>query len=349
MTNSPDDLLTVENLTKHFPIKGGGVIHAVNGVSLRQRRGETIGIVGESGCGKSTLARLLVGLDSPDGGQVSFGGDDVAALRGAPRRRFHRRAQMVFQDPHTSLNPRLTVGETLGEALRVHGIVPVPQIAGRVALRGVALPLQPDLLAGGDAGRNLDVELAAGRQADALVAAPDRFLQRHRHGDGQIEVDADPAAVEFKRAGSPGAAASAASAATRGVAEHAVEDVLEAAAAHAAAGATTKTVLEAAARTGTAAGATAREPLEARLALGIDLAAVELLALVLVADDLVGRVDLRKAGRGLRVVLVVIRVMFLGELAIGALDRRSAGAPLHPQDLIGVAHPSRLLHGKSPS
>ena len=138
----PEVLLRVSEATRSFKAPRGGRVQALRGVSLTVRRGEVLGIVGESGCGKSTLARLLVGLDSPDGGQVSFGGDDVAALRGAPRRRFHRRAQMVFQDPHTSLNPRLTVGETLGEALRVHGIVPVAQIAGRVAelLASVNLP-----------------------------------------------------------------------------------------------------------------------------------------------------------------------------------------------------------------
>ena len=92
-----------------------------------------------------------------------------------------------------------------------------------------------------------------------------------------------------------------------------------------------------------------RKALEARLAVGVDLAAVELLALVLVADDLVGRVDFGKARSGLRIVLVAVGVMLLGELAIGALDRRSAGAPRHPQDLIGVAHTSRLLHGNSVS
>ncbi|WP_139323338.1 ATP-binding cassette domain-containing protein, partial [Roseomonas sp. TAS13] len=138
----PEVLLRVSEATRSFRAPRGGRVQALRGVSLAVRRGEVLGIVGESGCGKSTLARLLVGLDSPDGGQVSFGGDDLAALRGATRRRFHRRAQMVFQDPHTSLNPRLTVGETLGEALRVHGIVPVPQIAGRVAelLASVNLP-----------------------------------------------------------------------------------------------------------------------------------------------------------------------------------------------------------------
>jgi hypothetical protein len=87
----------------------------------------------------------------------------------------------------------------------------------------------------------------------------------------------------------------------------------------------------------------AGKALKTRLALGIDLAAIELLALVLVADDLVGRVQLGKARRGFRIVLVGIGVMLLGKLAIGAFDRRSTGAPRHPQDLIGVTHPSRLL------
>src|SRR6201999_1470549 len=84
---------------------------------------------------------------------------------------------------------------------------------------------------------------------------------------------------------------------------------------------------------------------ETRLTVGVDLAAVELLALVLVAQDLVSRIDLGKTLRCLRIVLVAVRVMLLGKLAIGALDCRSIGAPRHPQDLIGVAHPSRLLQG----
>src|SRR6185437_12022176 len=100
--------------------------------------------------------------------------------------------------------------------------------------------------------------------------------------------------------------------------------------------------LEAAGSAGTRIAA-ARKTLEARFTLGIDFAAVELLAPGLVADDLVGRIQLGKPRSRFRVVLVGVRVMLLGELAIGALDRRSAGAPRHPQDLIGVAHPSRLL------
>src|SRR6185437_15945704 len=179
-----------------------------------------------------------------------------------------------------------------------------------------------------------DVELLAGRQPDALFHAVDRLLERHRHRNGKIEVERDPAGIELeRRAAGPAAAAPA---------EHAVEDILEAAAAGTGAGAKGPR-MEAAAGGAGARIATAGKTLEARLALGIDFAAVELLAPRLVADDLVGRIQLGKPRSRFRVVLVSVRVMLLGELAIGALDRRSAGAPRHPQDLIGVAHPSRLL------
>src|ERR1700730_1168562 len=216
-----------------------------------------------------------------------------------------------------------------------------------MARRGFALPLQPDLLTGGDAGRNLDIKFLAGRQPDAPLRAVDRLFQRHRHGDGKVEVERDAAGIELE-----GVTGSAPRAAPRRTAEHAVQDVLETAAAKAARTSTAaaECVARKAALAGTrarvAAGeAAAREALEARLALGVDFAAIELLALVLVADDLVGRVELGKTLRSLRIVLVAVGVMLLGELAIGALDGRSTGAPLHPQDLIGVAHPSGLLHG----
>src|SRR6185295_14319671 len=107
--------------------------------------------------------------------------------------------------------------------------------------------------------------------------------------------------------------------------------------------------LESARPAGAATRVAAGKALEARLALGVDLAAIELLALVLVADDLVGRIDLGKTLRCLRIVLVAVGVMLLGELAVGTLDRRSAGAPRHPQDLIGVAHTSGLLRENSDS
>src|SRR5664279_3202914 len=216
------------------------------------------------------------------------------------------------------------------------------EIAGGMAGRGLALSLKPDLLTGGNACGNPDIEFLAGRQPDTLFRALDRFFQRHRHGNAEIEIERDPARIELEgiaRAGPRTAHAAAA--------EHAVEDVLEAATAKAAR--TGAAGAEGAGFKSAAGGGPARpriatgKTLEARLALGVDFAAIELLALVLVADDLVGRVQLGKARLGFRIVLVGIGVMLLGKLAIGALDRRSAGAPRHPQDLIGVAHPSRLL------
>ena len=101
-------------------------------MSLEVDRGETLGIVGESGCGKSTLARCLVRLQQPDGGAVRFEGTDALALSGDARRAFNRRVQMVFQDPQGSLNPRLSVGSALAEALSVHRIVPPRDVPARV-------------------------------------------------------------------------------------------------------------------------------------------------------------------------------------------------------------------------
>src|SRR5581483_3501031 len=125
---------------------------------------------------------------------------------------------------------------------------------------------------------------------------------------------------------------------------HAVENILEAAAKAPACAGAKRMGLEAATSCPRIA---AGESLKARLALGIDLAAIKLLALVDIANNLIGRIQLGKTSGGLRIVLVGVGVIFLGKLAIGALDRRSRGAPRHPQDLIGVAHPSNLLQGKA--
>ena len=141
MNDAP--LLSALGVSKNFTmprtlgerLRGGPAraIHALNGVSLDVRRGETLGIVGESGCGKSTLARCLVRLHECDEGSVTFAGTDIATLQGRARRAFNRRVQMIFQDPYGSLNPRMTVRQILGEALRVHDMVPAGQVDGRVA------------------------------------------------------------------------------------------------------------------------------------------------------------------------------------------------------------------------
>lgn len=129
MPNPVTPLLEIRSLKTWYPVKKGvfartvGHVHAVDGVDLTLYRGETLGIVGESGCGKSTLARTILRLEKPREGTVSLGGQNVLALRGEALRAYRRTVQVVFQDPHASLNPRHTVLELLTEAMLVHGLV----------------------------------------------------------------------------------------------------------------------------------------------------------------------------------------------------------------------------------
>jgi oligopeptide transport system ATP-binding protein len=122
-------LLEVRNLVKHFTVGGGlfggrsGVIRAVDGVSFSLHRGETLGLVGESGCGKTTTGRCVLQLERPTSGQIIFEGRDLTTLDSAALRDVRRRMQVIFQDPYSSLNPRMTVGEIIAEPLAVHGIV----------------------------------------------------------------------------------------------------------------------------------------------------------------------------------------------------------------------------------
>jgi oligopeptide transport system ATP-binding protein len=132
-------LLRVENLVKHFPIMQGiifqkqiGAVHAVDGVSFEVKRGETLGLVGESGCGKSTTGRTILQLYRPTSGSVYFDGVDLVALKGEELRRMRRQMQMIFQDPYASLNPRMTVGEIIGEPLIIHKVGQPKEINERV-------------------------------------------------------------------------------------------------------------------------------------------------------------------------------------------------------------------------
>lgn len=116
-----ENLLLAEHLVKEFPVKGG-VVHAVSDVSFAIRQGETLGLVGESGCGKSTLARLLMDLIRPTSGRVCFEGQYLDQLTGAAWRQAQRRMQMIFQDPYASLDPRMSVGQSIMEPLNAHRV-----------------------------------------------------------------------------------------------------------------------------------------------------------------------------------------------------------------------------------
>ena len=144
-------LLEARSLVREFPVRGTRlpgrarrVVHALSGVSLTVAPGETLGLVGESGCGKTTLGRLLVGLDRPDAGTVTLDGTELGRLRGGELRRRRRDLQMMFQDPFSSLDPRMRVGGILREPLRIQGIGTARQQKARVAelLAEVGLPEQ---------------------------------------------------------------------------------------------------------------------------------------------------------------------------------------------------------------
>jgi len=133
---SGDVILSARDLVKYYPIKTGviqhvtGHVRAVDGVSFDLRAGETLGVVGESGCGKSTLGRLLMRLEEPTSGSVTFEGVDMYSQKGAAMRRLRRDIQIVFQDPYTSLNPRMTVGDIVGEPFDIH-----PEVAPKGSRR----------------------------------------------------------------------------------------------------------------------------------------------------------------------------------------------------------------------
>jgi oligopeptide/dipeptide ABC transporter ATP-binding protein len=159
-------LLSVRELTKHFPITGGvmrreiGAVRAVDGVSFDVASGETLGLVGESGCGKTTAGRAILRLIEPTSGEIHFDGVDVRALEKEPLRRLRRQMQIVFQDPFSSLNPRMTVGASVREGLTIHKLAEgsaadarVRQLLEEVGLRAEHATRYPHEFSGGQRQR----------------------------------------------------------------------------------------------------------------------------------------------------------------------------------------------------
>ncbi len=150
--SSSEAFLEIKNLKTHFPVERGflfkrhlGSVKAVDGVTLSLRQGEILGLVGESGCGKSTLGRTILQLVHPTEGTVVLDGRVLTHLRGKTLRQARSNFQMVFQDPFASLNPRMTVFDTLAEAMRAHREIPRGELAGRIAalLKKVGLSPRP--------------------------------------------------------------------------------------------------------------------------------------------------------------------------------------------------------------
>ncbi|MFW5896703.1 MAG: ABC transporter ATP-binding protein [Bacillota bacterium] len=161
-----DDLVVVKNLKKYFPITGGifsrivGFVKAVDDVSFTIKPGETLGLVGESGCGKTTTGRVLLRLLEATEGTVEFEGKDIFSLDREEMRRIRRDMQIVFQDPYASLNPRMTVGDIIGEPLEIHGVARrkekddrVRGLLETVGLRGMHARRYPHEFSGGQRQR----------------------------------------------------------------------------------------------------------------------------------------------------------------------------------------------------
>ena len=154
-------LLEVEDLDVHYGLPGAaGTVKAVDGVSLSVERGRTLGLVGESGCGKSTTGYAILQLVQPSAGRVLFDGTDLCRLDKRSLRRMRRKLQIIFQDSHASLNPRMPIGDLVGEALDIHGLFPGAARAGRirelldmVGLAGHLMERYPHELSGGQAQR----------------------------------------------------------------------------------------------------------------------------------------------------------------------------------------------------
>jgi oligopeptide/dipeptide ABC transporter ATP-binding protein len=184
-------LLTVSHLKKGFPVKTGfarkGTVSAVDDVSFNLEGGKSLGVVGESGCGKSTMARLILGLIRPDAGYIAFDGHDLRHLYGPHRKSIRREMQLVFQDPYSALNPRMSIGESIAFPMKAHGVrrgerrERTAHLLEQVGLRPNHASYYPHQLSGGQRQRvNIARALALEPRlvvADEAVSALDKSVQ----------------------------------------------------------------------------------------------------------------------------------------------------------------------------
>lgn len=194
MENKDRVLLEVKNLVKHYPIKAGvlqktvGKVRSVDGVSFSIERGKTFGLVGESGCGKTTIGRTLIRLVEPTSGQAFLNGQDIFSLNKKDLKALRPKLQMIFQDPYSSLNPRMPVGEIIGEAVREHNLVEkdrlkdyILQIMEECGLRRCYIDRYPHEFSGGQRQRICIARALALRPelviADEPVSALDVSIQ----------------------------------------------------------------------------------------------------------------------------------------------------------------------------
>ena len=201
--------LEISDLKVHFPGRHGAPVRAVDGVSLHVAAGETLGLVGESGCGKTTVANTTVGLLGPSAGSVKVMGTELAGADRRTLRDVRARAQMVFQDPVTSLNPRMTIGDAVGEPLYVRGIASGRALRERVAglldevgLRPEHAGRYPHQFSGGMRQRFGIAQALIGRPELIIVDEPTAGLdpeERNRFLNLLAEIGENVAECRFKR------------------------------------------------------------------------------------------------------------------------------------------------------
>lgn len=176
------NILIASGLRKYFRsgggffLRGSRELRAVDGVDIELEKGKTLGLVGESGCGKSTLARMLLRLEEPDAGTLEIDGTDFLSLKGRDLRRARRKIQMIFQDPYSSLNPRLTIGSTIAEGIRIHHLARgagvekrVGELLDQVGLPRAAYSRYPHEFSGGQRQR-VGIARAIAVEPDVIVA-----------------------------------------------------------------------------------------------------------------------------------------------------------------------------------